>query len=328
MNDLIIAKLDSARRLLSEAKTLQETKSVVDIAAAAEVYAKRQQLGEDAIGYAHEIKIYALRKLGEMIKAGKESGQIQAPHRPDKCSQAEQLSDIGISRKTSALAQKLSGLEADQVSSIAKRDQSITQVLRKETAERIRCEVSLPNAKYRVIYADPPWNYGDNLVQGYGASKNHYPAMSIGEVCALEIATICESNCVLFLWVPSPILEESFQVINAWGFTYKTSFVWDKVKHNMGHYNSVRHEFLLIATRGSAIPDTPKLFDSVVTQERGMHSEKPEIFYDIIETLYPSGKKLELFSRKARDGWESYGFEAVKEGVSTPLSIESTMASS
>ncbi len=103
------------------------------------------------------------------------------------------------------------------------------------------------------------------------------------------------------------ILEDAFKVINAWGFKYKTSFVWDKIKHNMGHYNSVRHEFLLIAVRGSCQPDASKLFDSVQSIERTEHSAKPGIFREIIDTLYPHGPRIELFARKKTDGWEAYG---------------------
>jgi hypothetical protein len=76
--------------------------------------------------------------------------------------------------------------------------------------------------------------------------------MPIAELCALDVKARAADDAVLFLWVTSPMLEVSFQVIKAWGFQYKTSFVWDKVKHNFGHYNSLRHEFLLICTRGSA----------------------------------------------------------------------------
>ena len=117
-----------------------------------------------------------------------------------------------------------------------------------------------------------------------------------------------EDDAVLFLWATSPMLENAFQVIRAWGFKYKTSFVWDKVKHNFGHYNSVRHELLLVCTRGSCTPDTPKLFDSVQTVERtDRHSEKPEEFRRIIETLYTSGSKLELFARAEHAGWTVHG---------------------
>jgi site-specific DNA-methyltransferase (adenine-specific) len=131
--------------------------------------------------------------------------------------------------------------------------------------------------------------------------------MSIAELCAMPIPAICEDDAVLFLWVTSPLLFECQPIIEAWGFEYKTSFVWDKVKHNMGHYNSVRHEFLLICTRGSCLPDTNKLTGSVVSIERTKHSVKPEEFRTIIDTLYPHGKRIELFARRETKGWEAYG---------------------
>ena len=133
--------------------------------------------------------------------------------------------------------------------------------------------------------------------------------MTTKEICDLNIKSISESNSVLFLWTTSPLLEESFKVINSWGFKYKSSFIWDKIKHNMGHYNSVRHEILLIATRGSYTPQVKKLFDSVVSEERTEHSKKPQIFRDIINTIYPNGNRIELFARQKVDGWDVWGNE-------------------
>ena len=165
--------------------------------------------------------------------------------------------------------------------------------------------------KYRIIYADPPWRYNDKRDGNTTGAEDHYPSMTIEELCELPVKELAEENAVLFLWVTSPMLEECFQVIKAWGFKYKTSFVWDKVKHNMGHYNSVRHEFLLICTKGSCLPDVPTLFDSVVSIERSeKHSEKPEKFREIIDTLYPHGRRIELFARKkASERWDIWGNE-------------------
>ena len=168
--------------------------------------------------------------------------------------------------------------------------------------------------KYRVIYADPPWKYNDNGVIGndnYGRAERHYPTLSIAQLCELPVKELAESNAVLFLWVTSPLLEESFKVIREWGFIYKTSFVWDKVKHNYGHYNSVRHEFLLVCTRGSCTPDVTKLFDSVQSVEKSAkHSEKPENFRHIIDTLYPAGDRIELFARRSHAKWDAWGNDA------------------
>jgi N6-adenosine-specific RNA methylase IME4 len=165
---------------------------------------------------------------------------------------------------------------------------------------------------FRVVYADPPWSYGDSGVvtgsDAYGKAERHYPTQSIADLCAVPVIDHVADNAVLFLWVTTPILAECWPVITAWGFTYKTSLVWDKVRHNFGHYVSVRHEHLLICTRGSCLPDRPTpMPDSVQTIRRSsVHSEKPEDFRQLIVTLY-DGPYLELFGRKEVAGWTIFG---------------------
>ena len=181
------------------------------------------------------------------------------------------------------------------------------EAIRQIKRERIEKQAPAPTGKFRIIYADPPWSYGNTQPDYHTEQRDHYPVMPLSDICALPVKEWAEDNAVLFLWVTSPILEESFQVIRAWGFKYKASFVWDKVHHNMGHYNSVRHEFLLVCVRGSCQPDVRKLFDSVQSIERTQHSKKPDAFYDIIETIYTSGDRLEIFARQNRKGWKSYG---------------------
>jgi len=166
--------------------------------------------------------------------------------------------------------------------------------------------------KYRILYVDPPWQYTRAELDDYGHTRRHYPSMSLAELCAMgdDIKEMAERDAVLFLWTTSPMLKQAFPLLEAWGFAYKTSFVWDKVKHNFGHYNSVRHEMLLIATRGSCTPDVKKLFDSVQSIERSdEHSEKPEEFRKIIEELYTHGNKIELFARADVPGWDTWGNE-------------------
>jgi N6-adenosine-specific RNA methylase IME4 len=209
---------------------------------------------------------------------------------------------------------KIARLESEQQKAVADKlasgeAKSFVDAKRLLAKENVHESVTLQtDSKYRVIYADPPWSYDNKLIDSYGAAENHYPTMSLADLCLLPVSEITEENAVLFLWTTSPLLKECFEVIRAWGFQYKTSFVWDKVKHNMGHYNSVRHELLLVCTKGSCTPDVSKLFDSVVSIERSeTHSEKPEFFRKIIDTLYPYGKRIELFARKSIDGWESWG---------------------
>ena len=171
-------------------------------------------------------------------------------------------------------------------------------------------DIFTTDKKYRVIYADPPWSYNDKQdTDYYGGAEKHYGTMPLDEIAALPIERIAEKNAVLFLWTTNPLIFDSKQIFEAWGFTYKSMFIWDKVKTGMGHYNSVRHEMLLICTRGSCTPDTPRMFDSVQSIERSSnHSEKPQEFREIIETLY-AGEKIELFARVKREGWDVWGNE-------------------
>lgn len=219
-------------------------------------------------------------------------------------------SELNVTKKdvlnlASKPAEKQAAVLEKIVSGEAKSMRDAERLTRKaETAK----SAIMPSGKYRVIYADPPWKYGDGLTENYGGTQYHYPSMSIDELCAMPIKEIAEDNAVLFMWVTSPLLEECFPIIRAWGFKYKSSFVWDKIKHNMGHYNSVRHEFLLVCTRGSCTPDEKTLIDSVQSIERtNKHSEKPEEFRRIIETIYKHGSKLELFARQNHEGWFIYG---------------------
>ena len=223
---------------------------------------------------------------------------------------------FGVSGRYVGEADYIAEAAPDLVESVEVGDLSIPQAKREITRRQKQDPPPLPDDKYRVIYADPPWHYGNSGVIGetdhYGHVHRHYPSMTISELCDLgpDIRDMATKDAVLFLWVTSPLLEECFDVIRAWGFKYKTSFVWDKVGHNFGHYNSVRHEFLLICTRGSCTPDKPKLHDSVQSIEKSkVHSEKPEAFRQIIDDIYPHGRRIELFARAEAEGWDMWGNE-------------------
>lgn len=249
------------------------------------------------------------------------SQQIDSPKedRNDRKTDAIRAETAGTNRTYISIADKLVAERPELVAQVESGQKTLSQVNRELRREELQQRTPPPpTGKYRVFYADPPWKYNDALAiskdglgESYGPADAHYPQMTIADLCALPIRDLAEDDAVLFLWTTSPLLEESFKVVSAWGFKYKSSFVWDKVKHNMGHYNSVRHEFLLVCTRGSCTPDVRKLFDSVQAIERSeRHSEKPEEFRGIIDTLYPSGERIELFARSAHEGWQKWGNEA------------------
>lgn len=183
-------------------------------------------------------------------------------------------------------------------------------------AERIEkiVEISKGNAplgqvaeRYPVIYADPPWRY-EHAETESRAIENHYPTMSLDEIKALPLDDIVTQDCVLFLWATSPKLHEAFEVLDAWGFSYRTCAVWDKLKIGMGYYFRQQHELLLVAVRGN--PPTPLPANrpgSVFSFPRGAHSAKPVECYEMIEAMYPELPKLEMFCRSPRDGWAVWG---------------------
>ena len=173
----------------------------------------------------------------------------------------------------------------------------LRDAVRQMKRERVVDSLAEVRGKFHVVYADPPWHYNDSGASAPGTSfqkaENHYPTMSIEEIAAVPVKDHVLPNAVLFQWVTTPMLSACWPVIEAWGFEYKTEVVWDKVDHVVGHYVSVRHEHLLICTRGSCTPspqDLTPMVDSVQTIKRGRrrHSEKPEEFRQIIERSTPT----------------------------------------
>lgn len=226
--------------------------------------------------------------------------------------------DIRTAQRYMRVYRKKPELKYDSVSylteaysKLASRQEALTTIADSSTlAER---NASLQSSsKYRIIYADPPWQYGYERLGNSGDAKRHYPTMPLEEICEIPVEKIAEDDAVLFLWTTSPLMMNANDVVEAWGFEYKAAFIWDKVKHNFGHYNSVRHEVLFICTRGSCTPDVATLHDSVVSIERTKHSEKPEYFRQVIDEIYPAGKRIELFARGLLPGnWDSWGNQAV-----------------
>jgi N6-adenosine-specific RNA methylase IME4/ParB-like chromosome segregation protein Spo0J len=190
-----------------------------------------------------------------------------------------------------------------------------SEAKREERIERI-AEIAVGNRDlntgktYPVVYADPPWQY-DYSPTEVRAIENHYPTMSLEQIKALPISNIVSDDAILFMWATSPKLKEAFQVLEAWGFEYRSSAIWVKNQLGMGYYFRQQHELLLIATRGSmpapAPADRPR---SVFTSDRTEHSAKPAEFADFIERMYPTLPRIELFCRSPRHGWDVWGNQA------------------
>lgn len=179
---------------------------------------------------------------------------------------------------------------------------------------------ALLEGMYRVIYADPPWRYNDSgaTIDGsLGKAERSFEGMSIDELCKLPVQAHATPRSTLALYVPAPLVYENpgpREVAEAWGFTYKAQYVWDKVLGNPGHYNHVTHENLFIFTRGGDQPDNPiELPKSVQTVRRELHAEhsaKPEYFRTLLMKHWTIGPYLELFGRHPVEGWDVFGNDA------------------
>jgi len=196
------------------------------------------------------------------------------------------------------------------------RQKKKTEKKRKERIDKIK-EISehntpleLVSRRYPIVYADPPWRYEYAETESR-AIENQYPTMTLDEICNMPVQDITTPGALLFLWTTSPKLEESFRVIREWGFEYKTCMVWDKEKIGMGYYARQQHELLLIAKKGDIpAPEAGNRPGSVIRSPRTKHSSKPAIFHEIIERMYPELPRIELFSRREREGWDAWGNQA------------------
>lgn len=173
----------------------------------------------------------------------------------------------------------------------------------------------LPDGKHRVIYADPPWQYNDarqtdDHRESTGAI-DHYSTMTFDELKALNIKSLAADDCVLLLWGTFPLLPEALDLLKVWGFEYKQAFVWNKKHGAFGSYHDAEAELLFVATIGSCVPEIDKKEKQIQSFARGKHSHKPEEWRALIDKLWPSGPRIELFRRgNVPRGWKTWGAEA------------------
>lgn len=158
--------------------------------------------------------------------------------------------------------------------------------------------------KFCCIYSDPPWRYDRSP---RGAAAHHYPTMTIGEIAALPVADLAADTCHLHLWTTHSFLFDAKRVMDAWGFDYKSLFVWVKPQLGTGHYWRSAAEYLLLGVKGSAT-FLDRTVPNWLCLDRSEHSEKPEAVRRLIERVSPP-PYLELFGRRAVHGWVVFGNE-------------------
>ena len=175
----------------------------------------------------------------------------------------------------------------------------------------------ISDKKYNIIYADPPWNFKNFSKKGEVKNPNqHYSCMKIQDIYDLPIQDIADDNCILFIWVTYPLLQEGLQTIKEWGFNYKTcAFSWVKKNKKadtyfwgLGYWTRANNEICLLATKGKP-KRISKSVHQIVATPLERHSKKPDVVRDRIIELCGDLPRIELFARERKDGWDCWGNE-------------------
>ncbi|HYX72399.1 MAG TPA: MT-A70 family methyltransferase [Nitrososphaera sp.] len=200
----------------------------------------------------------------------------------------------------------------------------------------------LPNKKFDIIYADPPWDYNGKLqFDKTSTSKDKidlsrkifissatfkYPTLKLDELMRIPICEIAKDDCLLFMWTSNPHLAQALKLAEAWGFNYKTvAFIWDKMSHNPGQYTLSNCELCLVFKRGRIPkPRGARNIQQLVRSPRKEHSEKPIEVMQAIEKMFPTQERIELFARRKFEGWSVWGLDIIMKNNSDNDLLKST----
>lgn len=165
--------------------------------------------------------------------------------------------------------------------------------------------------KFGTIYADPPWLYDNQATRA--ATGNHYDTMTVEKICDLPVRQLAADDAHLHLWTTNGFLFDAPRIFDAWGFEFRSSFIWCKSEMGIGNYWRNAHEILLTAIRGNAKRFADRGIMSWLECSRGRHSAKPEQVRGFIERASP-GPRLELFARAPAEGWAVWG-DGIERGL-------------
>jgi N6-adenosine-specific RNA methylase IME4 len=182
----------------------------------------------------------------------------------------------------------------------------------------------LPDGRYDIVYLDPPWYYYGSPVKDAAAAK-HYPLMTVEQMAQIDVRSILNKSAAVFMWATCPRLNFAIELIEAWGLHYRgVAYVWVKTNSKGGiiagqgvppTFTKPTTELLLAATTkptGRPFPILDLAQSQVVLSPRGVHSAKPAIFRERIETLCGDRPRIELFARSNAPGWDAWGAEVGK----------------
>ncbi|SHE67176.1 N6-adenosine-specific RNA methylase IME4 [Kaistia soli DSM 19436] len=275
-----------------------------------------------------EISAISQREAAEVMKvdrASVQSARAVLDHGASELIEAVERGDIAVSAAADLSALPLEEQRrvietADKraLGAVVKAVRAEKQLEKRERREARETGLAarqraLPEKRYGVIYADPEWRFEPySRESGMDrAADNHYPTSPENDIVLRKVGDIAAKDCVLFLWATAPMLLSAVRVLQNWGFTYKTHWIWEKDRIGTGYWNRNQHELLLLGTRGDVpAPAMGDQWPSVIKAPVGEHSAKPEVFVEMIEAYFPNLPKIELNARRAQPGWDAWGLEA------------------
>jgi N6-adenosine-specific RNA methylase IME4 len=328
MNNLIpkswqqsLALLEAGKQALAQAKMVEDVKEIRDQAQAVQHYLKQRGMSTEAAQDAAEIKLWAERRLGEMLAKIKtsEGGNFVLPpgvvrinsskwQRIESVPQEDFERYIAEARGSGELPTTAGVLHLAKVKAKKKKRSNRTPLVDSCTVDDLS-RLVVAGKTFGTIYADPPWKY-DN--QGTRASTdNHYDTMTVEEIAALPIVQLAAEECHLHLWTTSSFLEEAITLLKCWGFQRKQEFIWVKPQMGIGNYWRSSHETMLLGVKGG-LTFPPSNVKSWLSHGRTKHSAKPPVVRKLIEQMSPA-PRLELFGRQCVDGWTVWGNQIRRE---------------
>ncbi|CAN5848542.1 hypothetical protein BH24ACT15_BH24ACT15_30350 [soil metagenome] len=280
----------------------------------------------------HAAKAEALRQLaatvdrsGELarefaevaLRAKRRGGELLAVSDVGPGRKSTTLGDFGLTANQSSRWQRLASISLAEFDAyvaaayIEQKDLTESGALklaRRAAVTTVDTEHPAPAGEYATIAIDPPWQYSNQATRN--ATRFHYETMPLDELVERHIPAADSAH--LYLWATNGFLREAFTLVEAWGFTYKTMLTWCKPQIGMGNWFRNTTEHVLFAVKGNM----PTLRNDVPTHfvaARTRHSEKPDSFYDLAVACSP-GPRVDMFARKARLGWDSWGAESLMGG--------------
>lgn len=171
--------------------------------------------------------------------------------------------------------------------------------------------------KYDILLADPPFRYESGTCDPKDSIETKYETMHLNDLKSMwfMIHELAAKDCILYMWAMPPKLTEAVELMNAWGFRFRSSAVWDKLSIGLGYWFRQQHESILVGIRGRPHPPEKEFrVSSIFNGKRGKHSEKPHSLHHMIDVAYPDKRKIELFAEQLYFGWDAWGHGVNKSG--------------